>query len=488
MGVEGSKFYFRKASGNTKMGKGGGGLGGLASAAASAVAGALGLGGGTELTFKEDLITFLPRITGANISPEVEVRVWDPKKAEVVVGKAKAETGTASVADDPADLAKSFGGFQLPIPIPPLPSIPGLPSFGVAPSTNAYVVANRPVAVGPNASAAADEAALGVAEHIASSFAEAEGVANGHPDIQAGKSVTIKGVPAPFAGDWFITQAKHIFDEHQEAGYLTRFVVSGRHDRSLLGLTAGGMLTEDAPQINGMVCGVVTNNTDPENLGRVKVTLPWLSPTFETDWARVVQFGLGRQSGAMFLPEVGDEVLVGFEFGDPRRPYVIGGLINQNTKVTLGGNAVKRQGMTGMVVKRGFVSSAGNRLLFDDELLPPPAGATAPPVTSAITLGTKNDKLMLKIDQVAGTIELIANPAPPESKVTGGILTIKAGGANTKLLIEAGPAGIIDLKTGAGGTVNIDGGANLNLKATASVKIESTAMVEIKGTTGVKIN
>ena len=172
-----------------------------------------------------------------------------------------------------------------------------------------------------------------------------------------------------------ITQAKHIFDEHQEAGYITRFFVSGRHDRSLLGLTSGGMLAEDAPQMNGFVCGVVTNNTDPDNLGRVKVTLPWLSPTFETDWARVVQFGLGRQSGAMFLPEVGDEVLVGFEFGDARRPYVIGGLINQNTKVTLGGNAVKKQGMTGMVVKRGFVSSAGNRLLFDDELLPPPAGA-----------------------------------------------------------------------------------------------------------------
>ena len=88
---------------------------------------------------------------------------------------------------------------------------------------------------------------------------------------------------------------------------------------------------------------------------------------------------------------------------------------------------------------------------------------------------------MLKIDQVAGTIQLICEPAPPESKMPGGTLTIKVGGTNSKLSIEAGPAGVIDLKTGAGGTVNIDGGANLNLKSSANVKIESTAMVEITG-------
>ena len=380
------------------------------------MAGALGLGGGTELTFKQNLITFLPRITGANITPEVEVRVWDPKKAEVVVGKAKAETGTATVEDKPAKLADSFGGFQLPIPIPPIPlEALGLPSFGVAPSNNAYVVTNRPLAIGPNASAAADEAALGVAEHIASSFAEAEGVANGHPDIQAGKSVTIKGVPAPFAGKWIVTQAKHIFDEHQEAGYITRFFVSGRHDRSLLGLTSGGCSPRTRAQINGLVCGVVTNNNDPDNLGRVKVALPWLSPTFETDWARVVQFGLGRQSGALFLPEVGDEVLVGFEFGDARRPYVIGGLINGNTKVTLGGNAVKKQGMpawssNGASCQRRATSCCSTTSS------PPPAGASAPPTTSAITLGTKDDKIMLKIDQVAGTIDLICEPVPPTAR------------------------------------------------------------------------
>ena len=57
---------------------------------------------------------------------------------------------------------------------------------------------------------------------------------------------------------------------------------------------------------------------------------------YESDWARVAQFGAGKKSGASFPPEVGDEVLIGFEFGDPRRPYVLGGLFNANTEFDLG--------------------------------------------------------------------------------------------------------------------------------------------------------
>jgi hypothetical protein len=137
--------------------------------------------------------------------------------------------------------------------------------------------------------------------------------------------------------------------------------------------------------------------------------------------------------------------------------------------------------MTGTVVKRGLVTPAGNRLVFDDELLPPPAGATAPPLASAITLGTKDDKLMLKIDQIKGTVDLICAPAPPASQSVAGTVTIKSDGPGSKFSIECGPTGTIDIKTGAGGTVNIDGGAQLNIKAQATVEVESTGMVEVKG-------
>jgi len=78
----------------------------------------------------------------------------------------------------------------------------------------------------------------------------------------------------------------------------------------------------------GVAIALVTNNKDPDGLGRVKVRLPWLSDQAESDWARVATPMAGPSRGLYFLPEVGDEVLVAFEHGDVRRPYVLGALWN----------------------------------------------------------------------------------------------------------------------------------------------------------------
>ncbi len=79
-------------------------------------------------------------------------------------------------------------------------------------------------------------------------------------------------------------------------------------------------------QIHGVVTGVVTNNQDPEKLGRVRVRFPWLSGSEESAWARVASPMAGKERGLWILPEVDDEVLVAFERGDPRFPYVLGAL------------------------------------------------------------------------------------------------------------------------------------------------------------------
>jgi uncharacterized protein involved in type VI secretion and phage assembly len=82
----------------------------------------------------------------------------------------------------------------------------------------------------------------------------------------------------------------------------------------------------------GVAFAIVTNNKDPDGLGRVKVKLPWMADAAETDWARIVAPMAGAGRGVYFLPEVDDEVLVAFEHGNPELPYVLGALWNGKDK------------------------------------------------------------------------------------------------------------------------------------------------------------
>jgi uncharacterized protein involved in type VI secretion and phage assembly len=78
----------------------------------------------------------------------------------------------------------------------------------------------------------------------------------------------------------------------------------------------------------GVVVGVVSNINDPDGLGRVKVKFPWLREEDESQWARIMSLMAGKDRGSVFRPEVDDEVLVLFEHGDMRFPYVIGAVWN----------------------------------------------------------------------------------------------------------------------------------------------------------------
>jgi uncharacterized protein involved in type VI secretion and phage assembly len=83
-----------------------------------------------------------------------------------------------------------------------------------------------------------------------------------------------------------------------------------------------------ANRIPGVVVGVVTNNEDPEGRRRVRVKFSWLSEVDESNWARIV-VPITRAKGDDYtLPDVGSEVLVAFEQGDIRFPYVLGVLLS----------------------------------------------------------------------------------------------------------------------------------------------------------------
>jgi uncharacterized protein involved in type VI secretion and phage assembly len=85
----------------------------------------------------------------------------------------------------------------------------------------------------------------------------------------------------------------------------------------------------------GVAPATVLDIKDPDNQGRVKVALPWSPDSgggrYEA-WARMTTLFAGNDRGSWFIPDTGDEVLVAFEHGDPRRPYVLGGLWNGSDK------------------------------------------------------------------------------------------------------------------------------------------------------------
>lgn len=112
-------------------------------------------------------------------------------------------------------------------------------------------------------------------------------------------------------------------------------------------------------RINGVAVGIVTNNQDPDGMGRVKLRFPWLSDSNESYWARIATLMAGNDRGSFFLPEVGDEVLVAFEHGDINHPYVVGALWN-------GVDAPPETNSDGENNIRKIRSRSGHQITFDD--------------------------------------------------------------------------------------------------------------------------
>ena len=108
----------------------------------------------------------------------------------------------------------------------------------------------------------------------------------------------------------------------------------------------------------------VLSNADPEGKGRVRVRMNWQTDGMQTGWVRVMTPDAGSSSdvksnrGFVFIPEVGDQVLLGFRHGDPARPYVMGSLFNGTT----GGGGLEGNHMKSLTTRSGHTIKLNDSL------------------------------------------------------------------------------------------------------------------------------
>jgi Rhs element Vgr protein len=251
------------------------------------------------LQWPETLRQFTPRLTAIQQVKEVTLAAHDPKTKQAINVTASSPEQVAQIGVDRAAVQQAFDGASVHIATEPVKS----QSEGQA-------------------------LAQALLDKLANGYIAAEGVSDGNPQIKAGAAINVSGVGQRFSGTYRVAAATHVL--RGGSTYETRFANSPAHT---LSGSVGGDRSNGPPSFGSqLVLGVVTNNQDPDDMGRVRVHYPALGPDAEGAWARVATPSAGNARGLLMLPVVGEEVLVGFEHDDTTRPYVLGSLFNGTDK------------------------------------------------------------------------------------------------------------------------------------------------------------
>jgi uncharacterized protein involved in type VI secretion and phage assembly len=252
-----------------------------------------------KLKWLIDITHFHPRATSAQQVNTVEVRSWDYTKKQLITSTASSEKVVTKTSIGQGSSTSS--DFHLKKP----------PKM---------IVVDKPVSNQQQA----DTIAQALCNELGGDFISADGRAEGNPQIRPAQIISLKGMGNLFSGDYYVTETRHLY---RERVYKTEFSVRGLRSNSLLTTIAPPVRLRPAQTF---LIGTVTDNHDKKNMGRVKVQFPTLTDINKdtSNWARVVGLGAGPNRGFYCLPEIGDEVLVGFEHGNITRPYIIGAVWN----------------------------------------------------------------------------------------------------------------------------------------------------------------
>jgi uncharacterized protein involved in type VI secretion and phage assembly len=269
------------------------------------------------LEWGKELQAFRPRMTGAQQVEKVTVRGWDVASKQAITVTVSSPDLGSKIGMDRSKAQSPFGSSEVEV-------------GGALVQSQAEAQALAQSAMNKQADA----------------YLEATGTVIGKPDLKAGDWVEVKGVGQKFSGKYLLSEVVHTYAG--STGFTTNFRISGQTPRGILetlgsnsNSSSPGGTPKKADWANSVVVGIVTNNNDPDGLGRVKVKFPTLGDKLESWWARIASPSAGKDRGLLMMPIANDEVLVAFEHGDTRRPYIIGSLWNGQAKPN---NLVQKDG------------------------------------------------------------------------------------------------------------------------------------------------
>lgn len=403
-----------------------------------------------ELKWLDEISSFSTRVTSAEQVSAVEVRSWDYTQKKLITSKAQSE----KVITDTGNQKGSNSSNKFNISKPPLMTVVDKPVYS---AKEAEVMAQA------------------LCDELGGEFVYADAKAEGNPKIRPGRFVTLQKMGDRFSGKYYITETRHFYSQRV---YTTEF--------SVRGLRSGNLYNSISPQTRlqpgqTFLVGIVTNNQDPKGLSRVKVKFPTLTEEHESYWARVVSTGAGIGRGTDWLPEINDEVLVGFEHGDIHRPYIIGAVWNGKDAPP---TPVRDSVVGGRVRLRTFKTRVGHQLQFVDE----DKGASNTGVYIQTKAGHKisiNDTKkfielktasgqVVNLDDTLGTISITAD-AMISNKATASISSMAASisstAAATMSMNSLGP-----MTMTAGTTVSITAGGAITITTPGLLAITAGTM------------
>ncbi len=270
-------------------------------------------------------------------------------------------------------------------------------------------------------------------------------------------------------GTYILTEIVHHFDEI--GTYHNSFVaIPETSERPPYGNVHDVPVAEFQP-------AVVENNNDPKGLGRVKVAMHWQkNQGKETPWIRMSNPHAGGDKGIFFLPEKGEEVLIGFENGNAEKPYVVGSLYNSKAKTSFanGGND-KKVIQTRSGVKIVINDAKGDILISDkasNTITIDGAGAISISSSKSITMSSE------EINLIGGKSILLE--APAVTIIGSDNVLASSGKATLDLTSQGGKSTMSGMESTVDGTntATINGNSKTTVSATGQT-IVSGAIVKL---------